>query len=338
MSRVELGIYSLCDHLNDPITGELISQRDRLRGVARQALLAESAGFDSFGVGEHHFSTYILPSPLLLLSYAASATSTIRLGTSVTLLANQDPVRTAEDFAVLDVLSNGRAEATFARGVSTKTARAFGFDDFDEVRPRFEEHLRLVLELLSEKDVTWSGDHRSPLDKVTLQPRPIQAPTEAMWIGGGLSEISAHLAANLGLPLMLPSLFRWPVDYTEIVDIYRTQCTEAGTIARVGFPTYLHVANTSQEARSRYQSYFENYLKFAQSTRASFGRPTDFSSLLEGPVVCGSPAEVAERIQEINDVLDLDRQMFLIDAGGVPDDVVADVIELMGSEVLPTLA
>ena len=335
MPKVEWGIYSLCDHLSDPTTGELLTQRERLGNVAQQAILAEQAGFDSFGVGEHHFSTYILPSPLVLLSYAAANTSTIRLGTSVTLLANQDPVRTAEDFAVLDVLSNGRAEATFARGVSSRTAKAFGFTSFDEVRPRFEEHLRLVLRLLSEELVTWSGTHRSSLENITLQPRPIQKPTDAMWVGGGLSEISADLAAELGLPLFLPSLFRWPADYLEIVQRYRNQCTKAGTTARVGFPTYLHVARTSQEARARYRPYFEHYLSFAQSTRASFGRPTDFDSLLQGPVVCGSPAEVAERISEINEILDLDRQMFLIDAGGVSADVVAEVIELTGSEVLP---
>lgn len=337
MTNVEWGIYSLCDHLSDPVTHGTTSQSERLRGVAKQASLAEQAGFDSFGVGEHHFSDYILPAPLLLLSYAASMTSTIRLGTSVTLLANHDPVRTAEELAVLDVLTDGRAEATFARGVSRATARAFGFSNFDEVRPRFEEHLRLVLRLLSEDEVTWSGDHRGSLDQVRLQPRPLQHPTDAIWVGGGLSEISADLAAELGLPLLLPSLFKWPVDYVGIVQRYRERSTAAGNVPRVGFPTYLHVARTSQEARARFKPRFEKYVEFAQSTRTGFGRPMNFDSLLEGPAVCGSPAEVAERITEINEVLGLDRQMFLVDAGGLPEDDVADVIDLMGSDVLPNL-
>jgi alkanesulfonate monooxygenase SsuD/methylene tetrahydromethanopterin reductase-like flavin-dependent oxidoreductase (luciferase family) len=335
MSNVEWGIYSLCDHLTDPITGHAVSQGERLRSVAHQASLAEQAGFDSFGVGEHHFSEYILPAPLILLAYAAAATSTIRLGTSVTLLANHDPVRVAEELALLDVLTDGRAEATFARGVSLATAQAFGFPDFDQVRPRFEEHLRLVLRLLSEDEVTWSGEHRGSLSQVRLQPRPIQPPADAIWVGGGLSQISADLAAELGLPLLLPSLFRWPVDYLDIVLRYRDRSAAASNIAKVGFPTYLHVARTSQEARARFMPRFEHYISFAKSTRIGFGRSLDFESLLKGPVVCGSPAEVAERIAEINDILDLDRQMFLIDAGGVPDDVVADVIDLMGSSVLP---
>jgi alkanesulfonate monooxygenase SsuD/methylene tetrahydromethanopterin reductase-like flavin-dependent oxidoreductase (luciferase family) len=337
MTGVELGIYSLCDHLTDPITNEVVSQSERLQRVARQASLAEQAGFDSFGVGEHHFSDYILPAPLLLLSYAAATTSTIRLGTTVTLLANHDPVRTAEELAVLDVLTDGRAEATFARGVSRATAQAFGFADFDEVRPRFEEHLRLVLRLLTEDEVSWSGEHRAPLDRVRLQPRPIQRPEDAIWVGGGLSQISADLAAELGLPLFLPSLFKWPVDYAEIVQRYREQCVVWGKPARVGFPTYLHVARTSQEARAQFRPRFDHYVDFAKSTRLSFGRPMEFDSLLEGPVVCGSPAQVAERIAEITELLDLDRQMFLVDAGGLPHDVVADVIDLMGSAVLPLL-
>ena len=294
MSNVEWGIYSLCDHLIDPVTGGEVTQGERLRGVARQASLAEQAGFHSFGVGEHHFSDYILPAPLLLLSYAASLTSTIRLGTSVTLLANQDPVRTAEELAVLDVLTDGRAEATFARGVSRSTAQAFGFSDFDEVRPRFEEHLRLVLRLLTEEKVTWSGEHRSPLDNIRLQPRPLQSPAETIWVGGGLSHVSADLAAELGLPLLLPSLFKWPVDYLEIVQRYRDQAAKAGNAARVGFPTYLHVARSTQEARARFQPRFEHYVSFAKSSRSGFGRPMDFDSLLTGPVVCGSPADVID--------------------------------------------
>lgn len=337
MSSIEWGVYSLCDHLADPVTHEVISQGERLRNVAHQASLAEQAGFTSFGVGEHHFSDYILPAPLLLLSYAASSTSTIRLGTSVTLLANHDPVRTAEELAVLDVLTDGRAEATFARGVSKTTAQAFGFSDFDEVRPRFEEHLRLVLRLLTEEEVSWSGAHRAPLDEIRLQPRPLQEPHDSVWVGGGLSQISADLAAELGLPLMLPSLFKWPVDYKEIVERYRQQSLTAGNQPRVGFPTYLHVAETSQLARERFRPRFDSYMNFAKSTRTGLGRSMDFDDLVRGPVVCGSPAEVAERITEINDALDLDRQMFMIDAGGMPHDIVADVIDRMGSSVLPAV-
>lgn len=337
LGSVEYGLISLADHLADPTTGQQISQRQRLNELVDQIVLAEEVGLDVFGVGEHHFGNYILPSPELVLAVAAGRTEHITLGTSVSLLANIDPVRYAEKLSVLDVLSNGRAEATFARGASQRTASAFGIDDFDELRPRFAESLRLVLRLLSESEVTWSGEYRSGLDCVRIEPRPIQEPYPTMWVGGGLSNVSAELAADLGLPLMLPSLFRWPVDFREIADHYRARTSGLGFTPRVGFPTYLHIARTSQEAKARWRPHLEHYSEFAMEIRGSFGRPTDFDSLLDGPAVCGSPAEVAERISEINQTLTLDRQQFLIDVGGLPWPVVAEVIELLATETLPNV-
>ncbi len=332
---VEYGLISLADHLADPIRGERISQRQRLCEIVDQIVLAEKVGLDIFGVGEHHFGNYILPSPALLLAAAAVRTERITLGTSVSLLANIDPVRYAEALAVLDVLSNGRAEATFARGASARTAEAFGIHSFEELRPRFDESLRLVLRLLAEDEVTWSGEYRTSLDAVRIEPRPIQQPYPTMWVGGGLSHVSADLAADLGLPLMLPSLFRWPVDFVEVADHYRARSRSNGFEPRVGFPTYLHVAKTSQEAKARWRPYLEHYSEFAMEIRGSFGRPTDFDSLLAGPAACGSPAEVADRIGQINETLSLDRQQFLVDAGGLPWPVVEEVVTLLATEALP---
>lgn len=336
---IERGLLSLADHVADPATGRRNTQVERLRQVTASAVLAEEAGFDVFGVGEHHFSEYILSAPELVLAYCAAGTSRIRLGTSVTLLANVDPVRQAESMAMLDVLSDGRSEVTFARGVSEGTAHAFGIANFDDLRPRFEEFLRLVLRLLTETEVTWSGQHRSPLEGICIQPRPVQQPHPSIWIGGGLSNVSSDLAAGLGLPLMLPSLFRWPVDYREIVERYRARSEAAGhgQRARVGFPSYLHVARTSQEARARWRPHLEHYREFAREVRGSFGRPVDFDSLLEGPAVCGSPAEVVERLAEIDEALRLDRHFVLMDAGSLPDPVYREALDLMATEVLPAM-
>lgn len=335
----DYGLLSLADHLVDPVTGQRQSQAVRLQRVVDAAVQAEAAGFMAFGVGEHHFSDYILSSPELVLAAASARTERIRLGTSVTLLANTDPVRQAEQLATLDVLSGGRAEMTFARGVSEATAHAFGIADFDEIRPRFEEYLRLVLRLFAEDDVTWEGDYRAPLVDIRIQPRPVQKPHPPMWIGGGLSQTSSGLAADLGLPLFLPSLFRWPADYLAIVEFYRDRYRAVGhpTEPRIGFPSYLHVAATSQEARQRWRPHLEHYRDFALTLRSSFGRDTDFDSLLQGPAICGSPAEVVERIQEIDELLGLDRHLFLLDAGGVPASVLDDQMELLATDVLPAL-
>ncbi|MGB5755442.1 MAG: LLM class flavin-dependent oxidoreductase [Acidimicrobiales bacterium] len=334
------GLLSLADYLVSPIDGRRESQAVRLQRVVDAAVQAEAAGFGSFGVGEHHFSGYILSAPELVLAAASSRTTTIRLGTSVTLLANTDPVRQAEQLATLDVLTNGRAEMTFARGVSEHTANAFGIADFDELRPRFEEYLKLVLRLFTEEAVTWKGKYRAPLDNIRLEPRPIQKPYPGVWIGGGLSTTSAELAATLGLPLFLPSLFRWPVDYLDIVSHYRRRLAEAGHSrnGRLGFPSYLHVAATSQEARRRWRPHLEHYRDFALTIRGAFGRETDFDSLLQGPAICGSPAEVIERVNEINELLQLDRHLFLLDAGAVPEAVLSEEMELLATEVLPHLS
>lgn len=335
----EYGVLSFADLLADPVGGAKPTQVERLKGVVDAAAAAEQAGFYFFGVGEHHFGDYILSSPEMVLAAAASVTKTIRLGTSVTLLANSDPVRQAEQLATLDVLSGGRAEVTFARGVSERTAHAFGISDFDALRPRFEEYLRLLLRLFTEDEVTWTGQYRTPLDAVRLEPRPVQAPREMIWIGGGLSNTSADLAAALDLPLFLPSLFKWPVDYVDIVDRYRAKRAEAGHAGEstVGFPSYLHVAETSQLARRRWRPYLENYRDFALSLRRSFGRPTGFDDLVQGPAICGSPDEVVERICQINEMLGLSRHIFLFDGGGVPTNLIAEQMELMATEVLPQL-
>ena len=336
---VDLGVLSLLDVLPDPATGVAPTVAARYQALERMAVRAEAAGFRALGVGEHHFSHYALPSPFLVLSYAAAATRTIELGTSVTLLANADPVRIAEDLATLDVLSGGRAEATFARGVDTNTMTAFGIGTIDELRPRFEEHLRLVLRLLTEDEVTWSGRFRAPLDRVRLSPRPVQQPHPRINIGGGLSTVSADLAADLGLPFVLPSLFRFPGDYAAIVERYRDRMIANGFADRVSvtFPCYLHVARTSQEARRRWRPYFENYVEFAAMVRSAGARSFAFDELTRGPAVCGSPAEAVERLSAMAEQLGLSRLLVLLDAGGIPTDVVDEVIDLTGAEVIPAL-
>jgi alkanesulfonate monooxygenase SsuD/methylene tetrahydromethanopterin reductase-like flavin-dependent oxidoreductase (luciferase family) len=333
------GLLSLGDHLPDPTTGAQSSQAERLRAIADCAVLAEEAGFEHLGLGEHHFRHYILSSPFLLLSTIAARTSRIRLGTSVTLLANQDPVRVAEDIATLDVISNGRAEMTVARGVEVPTHVAFGIRDESELRPRFEENLRLLLRLLTERSVTWSGRFRSPLCDVRLEPRPIQSPHPTVYVGGGLSTISCDLAAELELPFCLPSLFCLPEDHQPILGRYRERMGARGAAERalVAYPSFVHVARTSQEARARWQPHLESYVRGAVDFRSSLGRPLDYESLLRGPAICGSPAEVVDRLGAINAELGLSIHYLMPDLGGLPPARLYEVMDLIGAHVLPQL-
>lgn len=333
------GLLSLADHLRDPVGGGQTTQAERYALILQSAVWAEQAGFAHIGIGEHHFSNYIVPSPLLLLAAVAARTTTVRLGTSVTLLASLDPLRVAEDLAALDVISNGRAEMTFARGVIESNQSAFGITDANDLRPRFEENLRLVLRLITGERVTWSGRFRSPLHDIRLEPRPIQKPHPTIFVGGGLSPVSCDLAADLGLPLTLPSLFRKPEDYLPIVERYRERMSRNGFSDRiaVSYPSYVHVARTSQEARSRWRPYLDGYVRFATDRRGDFGSALEFDSLVEGAAICGSPSEVVDRIARTNEVLGLSILYLMADLGGLPAGLLQEVIELLGSDVLPSL-
>jgi len=333
------GLLSLADHLPDPVTGQWSTQSERLQSIIDLAVRAEQTGFERVGLGEHHFGQYILPSPTLLLAAIAAKTRRIRLGTSVTLLASLDPVRVAEDLVTLDAISNGRAEMTVARGVEVSTQLAFGITDEVELRPRFDENLRLLLRLLTEEKVTWSGRFRSSLCEVRLEPRPLQEPHPPLWVGGGLSTVSCDLAAELGLPLSLPSLFCFPEDYLPILERYRASMSASGQADRIAtaYPSYVHVARTSQEARARFRPYLESYVRSAVSCRGSHGRPLDYDGLLQGPAICGSPAEVVDRIGAVDASLGLQLHYLMPDMGGLPTRLLHEVMDLLGSEVLPAL-
>ncbi len=319
----------LGDHLPDPRTGRTVSQRDRLHAMCTQAVVAEQAGFTGVAIGEHHFTRYIVSAPELLLATIAARTSTLRLSTGVTLLPHRDPVRVAEELATLDVISDGRAELVVARGVSAATDEAFGIQH-DDLRPRFDEYLRLLLQLLTETNVTWHGWFRTPLENVTTTPRPIQVPHPPVWIGSG-SAISSDLAAELGMPLMLPSTLRSPDVYVEVVTRYRERLSAPG---RVALPSHVYVA--ADNARERWRPYLSAYAAFADPLRGD-GQPIDIDRLMNGSAVCGDPHEVADRLNALQSLLGLDAHLVLIDVGGLPPDDVLAAIRLFGEQVLPKL-
>jgi alkanesulfonate monooxygenase SsuD/methylene tetrahydromethanopterin reductase-like flavin-dependent oxidoreductase (luciferase family) len=322
----------LGDHLPDPRTGRVITEEKRLRAVVRQAVVAEESGFTGVAIGEHHFIRYIVSAPELVLSAIAVQTSTLRLSTGVTLLAHRDPVLVAEELATLDVLSGGRAELIVARGISQETDAAFGIPPA-ELRPRFDEHLRLLLLLLEKPEVSWSGRFRVPLEGVTTTPRPVQEPRPPVWIGSG-SAVSADLAAELGLPLVLPSTLRDPATHVEIVERYRSRIR--GSDGRVALPSHVFVATDAAAARTRWRPHLATYAAFANEWRGD-GTELDMDTLMDGPAVCGDPAEVAGRLNQLADLLGLDAHLVIVDIGGLPQPDVLAAIRLFGAEVLPQL-
>jgi alkanesulfonate monooxygenase SsuD/methylene tetrahydromethanopterin reductase-like flavin-dependent oxidoreductase (luciferase family) len=322
----------LGDHLPDPRTGRVVSEADRLRAMVEQAVVAEKSGFAGVAIGEHHFIQYIVSAPEVVLSAIAMRTSTLRLSTGVTLLAHRDPVFVAEELATLDALSDGRAELIVARGISHETDAAFGIAP-DELRARFDEHLRLLLMLLEKPEVSWEGRFRGPLEGITTTPRPVQEPRPPVWIGSG-SAVSADLAAEHGLPLVLPSTLRDPLSHKPIVERYRSRIHDGDD--RVALPSHVFVAPDAAQARVRWRPHLATYAEFANEWRGD-GTGPDMDKLMNGAAVCGDPAEVAGRLNRLAELLGLDAHLVIVDIGGLPQPEVLDVIRLFGAEVIPLL-
>jgi len=343
---MEFALVSLGDHLADPNTGAKSTQAEKYQLVIDHAVRAEAAGFTSVMLGEHHYCDYIVSSPQVALAAIAARTTTLRLNTGVTLLPTLDPVRVAEDFATLDVVSGGRAEVTVGRGILPSAYAAMD-RPIDASREIFAEYADLLIRLLRDDKVTWRGTWRTPLDDVSIEPRSVQRPHLPVWIAGGSSAASVDLAADVGARLMLPGVFAPTHFFGPFTARYRERFDAAGHPAgamRVGNVFHTHVAATSQEARRRWEPYYRNYLNFVDAvwdSQALFdGRvrprePFDYDRLLASTAICGSPAEVTERLLEARELLGLDLIALSMDLGALPRELLMESIDLVGSAVIP---
>lgn len=341
-AAVDIGLLSLGDVLPDPATGTLPSDAQRHRSIVERAVEAEALGFDLVHIGEHHGSGYQTSSPPVVLAAIGERTTRLRLSTGVALVANLDPVRMAEDYATVDVLSGGRAEIVAGRG--SLFARTFEYlgQDPRQSKALFAEHLGLLVRLLGEERVSHPGGLRRPLEAFTSRPRPVGA--LPVWVGGGSSLDTPMLAARLGLPLMLPSVFGPPAAFVPVVEAYRAAWEQAGHpgAARVGAIAHCHIAATTRQARAAFEPYYRQYWTWVQALIRDYTPHLppiefDFDRLLNGPAICGSPAEALERIAEDQALLDLDRFAFMFDLGGMPEAVLCESLHRFGTEVLPAL-
>ena len=350
MRPVTYGVLTLGDNLADPHTGATPPVEQRYREIVGFAVRAEELGFDGFYVGEHHFCDYTVASPAVLLATIAARTERIRLGTGVALLPNHDPVRTAEDYATLDVLSGGRLDLVVGRGLLRRTYTDFGLDP-DASREIFEEKLGLLVELWSGRPVTWKGEYRSALQDVVLRPAPRQGPRPPLWIAGGSSFGSVDTAADGGFGLILPALVPPPSVFRPLASRYRERAEASGygaAASRLGLCSHVHVAATSQQAKERWRPYHLNYFSWLLGTlmpwggmnvgrgRSEFGIPA-FEDLIAGPSICGSPAEVADKMGQISEMLGLDGYLTMFDHGGIPAALAEESMGLLATEVLPQL-
>lgn len=348
---MQMGILTLGDRIEDPTTGAIVNDAERHRAIVDAAAHAEAVGFSSIHLGEHHFSDYVVSSPPVVLAAIAERTSTIRLSNGVALGANLDPVRMAEDYATVDVLSGGRVEPCLGRGTFFPDVyRQFGQDE-RQAKARFAENVELICRLWEETDVSWEGEFRSPLFGVTTRPRPVQQPRPPMWLGAGVSPHSVELAARLGLWLMLPTVFGTPEMFAPMVELYEQRWEAHGhdpADRRIGCCSHAHIGADHDGARKewepRYLRYFSSVLAWqrASAQRAGVDFPDlpidDFDTMCATIALCGSPDHVLERMASIRETLHLDTHLLMFDLGGLPHPEVLAQLDLAGTDILPVVA
>ncbi|TYC05146.1 LLM class flavin-dependent oxidoreductase [Micromonospora sp. WP24] len=330
----ELGLNSFGEVATDG--GRPLSDAETLRLLVDEARLAESVGLDVFSVGEHYREGHNDSATPVLLAAIATATARIRLGTSVTVLSTNDPVRLYHEFSTLDAVSNGRAQIVLGRASATESFPLFGYDLADYER-LFEEKLDLFVRLQREEQVTWSGTVRTPLVRQRLHPQMREGgiPT---WIGVGGSPNSVIRAARYGLPLMLAIIGGRPQRFAGHVDLYHRALEEFGNpVQPVGQHSLGLVAETDEEAVETWWQYWQPVVA-ALAEERGFYRPDRKryeAELDHGALFVGSPETVAQKIATVARDLRLSRFDLKYDIMHLPREARARTIELLGSEVAP---
>ena len=303
--------------------------------------LADQVGLDVFGIGEHHREEFVASAPAVILAAAAARTKTIRLTSAVTVLSSADPVRVFQDFASLDLISQGRAEIIAGRGSFIESFPLFGYDlhDYNDL---FSEKLELLLNLRASTKVTWSGKHRAALDDLGVYPRPVQD-LLPLWVAVGGTPESVVRAATLGLPLALAIIGGLPEQFGPLVDLYRETVVRAGhEPAKLPISVNSHgfIAEDSNEAADLfYPSYAQMMGKIGRER--GWGPPTrqqfEASRTLRGANFVGNPDEVIEKILFQHEQFGHQRMLLMPGVGTVEHKKVMRAIELLGTEVAPVV-
>jgi len=337
---IEIGLYTFGDLGPDPLTGKTISIQQRLHEVLAIGKLTEEVGLDIFGVGEHHRLDYAVSAPPVVLAAVAQNTKRIKLTSATTVLNTVDPVRLFEDFATLDLISNGRAEVITGRGAFVESFPLFGHDlnNYDEL---FDENIRLLQQLNTNEIVNWQGSFRSSLNNSMIAPRPVQEKLP-IWVGVGGTPESAIRAGKLGTGLALAILGGDPIRFKPLVDLYRQAGVEAGHSLddlKVAVTGHTYIAKTSQQAKDEFYPYYANYWGYVNKQRGMGTRisRSDFDHMAspETGLFVGSPQQIIEKILHQHDLFGHQRFIAQMDIGGLPFSKVAESIEMLATQVAP---
>ncbi|SJM49694.1 coenzyme F420-dependent N5,N10-methylene tetrahydromethanopterin reductase [Agrococcus casei LMG 22410] len=334
MSSMQFGIFSVSDITTDPTTGKTPTENDRIKAATAMALKAEEVGLDVFAIGEHHNPPFFSSSPTTTLAYIAAQTEKLILSTATTLITTNDPVKIAEDYAMLQHLSDGRMDLTLGRGNTGPVYPWFGYDIRDGISLAVD-HYALLRELWDKEVVNWTGKHRSPLTGFTSTPAPLDGIAPFVWHGSIRSPQIAEQAAYYGDGFLHNNIFWNPEHTAQMIQLYRKRFAHYGhgepEQAIVGLGGQAFMAETEAEAKKLFRPYFDKAPVYGNGPSLE-----DFSTLT--PLTVGTPEMVIERTLGFQKWAgDYQRQMFLMDHAGLPLEMVLDQIEMLGKEVVPVL-
>ncbi|WP_439499469.1 LLM class flavin-dependent oxidoreductase [Bosea sp. (in: a-proteobacteria)] len=332
---LELGLDTFGDVTAGP-DGQPLPQAQVIRNLIDEAVLADQAGVDFFGVGEHHRADFAISSPEVVLAAIAGRTERIRLGSAVTVLSSDDPIRVFQRFSTLDAASGGRAEVILGRGSFTESFPLFGYElrDYETL---FEEKLEIFAALISRETVTWSGTTRPPLKDQRVFPT-LEAGTLKTWIGVGGSPESVIRAARYGLPLMLAIIGGDPKRFRPYVDLYHRAFAQTGKpVPPIGVHSPGYVAQSDEQAR---EEFFADYKRMRDRIGGERGWPpmnrAEFDQEIEsGSLYVGSVETVARKIAATVKALDAARFQMKYSAGPLAHEKLMACIELYGRRVMP---
>jgi probable LLM family oxidoreductase len=337
---MEIGIDSFAAAPIDNSANRTTSNMNAIAQLLERIEYADKVGLDVFGIGEHHRKEFLDSSTAVILAAAAAKTKRIRLTSAVSVLSAADPVRVFQDFATLDLISQGRAEMVVGRGSFTEAFPLFGFNihHYDEL---FSEKLNLLLTIRDNEIVEWSGRFRPALHNQAIYPRPVQEKMP-VWLGVGGTPASFARAGTLGLPLMVAVIGGDTHRFRPLIDLYRQSGEKAGhppEQLKVGLHSLGYVANTTEEAvEDYYPGYAETFTRIGKErgwppvTKAHFNAQTGHY----GALLVGNPEEVAEKILRHSEALGgISRLTFQMDNAGLSHDKLLKSIELIGTKVAP---
>ena len=335
---MEIGICTFADVGTHPLTKETIAPHERLRNLMEEMELADQLGLDVFAVGEHHRPDYAVSSPPVVLAAAAERTKNIKLSSGVTVLSSDDPVRVFQQFATVDLLSNGRAEIMAGRGSFIESFPLFGYklEDYDDL---FAEKLDMLVALNKDERITWQGKHTQSISHRGVYPRPYQKELP-VWVAVGGTPESVVRAAQYGLPVMLAIIGGLPARFAPFAKLYREVYAKAGhnMPLQFGINSHTYIADTSQQARDEFYPPYADVMSRIGKERGWPGLNRgqfDASTSAEGALLVGSPQEVIDKILYEHELFGHTRFLAQMSIGALPHKQAMRSIELLGTKVAP---